>query len=114
VTSPAIWTQQDILSVDEVAERLKVTPATVYRLGAPHFHVGRTSRYEWGPTLEWLRSREAATSAPRSKTRSTSAGRGEVFGMPHRAGYSRDAEGRDRATMGQVGGGSGRRPESHV
>lgn len=52
----------EVLTVDEVAARLKVPVKTIYGLrGCPRFRVGRESRYVWGEVLDYLRSRSTAT-----------------------------------------------------
>jgi Helix-turn-helix domain len=52
----------DVLTVEEVAERLKVPQKTIYGLrDCPRFRVGRESRYLWGDVLEYLKGRSTST-----------------------------------------------------
>lgn len=57
----------DILTIDEVAAKLKVTRRVVYGLTRvrsqnciPHFHVGRVLRFNWLSVSEWMRGQKAA------------------------------------------------------
>lgn len=56
-----------ILTVDEVASKLKVTRRVVYGLTRvrsqnciPHFHVGQAVRFNWLSVSEWMRGQKAA------------------------------------------------------
>lgn len=57
----------DILTIDEVAAKLKVTRRVVYGLTRvrsqnciPHFHVGRVLRFNWLSVSEWTRRGQKA------------------------------------------------------
>jgi excisionase family DNA binding protein len=67
-TQPAISVDpSQILTVDEVAARLKVTRRVVYGLtrvrsqnSIPHYHVGRVLRFNWLSVSEWLQGQKKA------------------------------------------------------
>ncbi len=57
----------DILTMDEVAAKLKVSPRVIYgqtrvrsRNPIPHSHVGRVLRFSWLSVSEWFRGQKAA------------------------------------------------------
>lgn len=53
----------DVLTVEEVAELLRVKPVTVMRWqtkrGLPAARIGKTTRYRKAAVLEWLATHEA-------------------------------------------------------
>jgi hypothetical protein len=60
----------DILTIDEVAAKLKVTRRVVYGLTRvrsqnciPHFHVGRVLRFNWLSVSEWIQEQTKAKAA---------------------------------------------------
>jgi hypothetical protein len=47
-----------ILTAQEVADRLKIKPRQVQRLGIPYINLGRkTKRYAWSDVLRFLEER---------------------------------------------------------
>lgn len=113
---PNRFCADDVLTREQLAKRLQVDVAATYRWReCPRLRVGREHRFVWGDVVDWLRLRDTQTSTPprRPAGRTSSTGRGAVFEMPHRAGHSRDAEGRDRIAKPFGGAGSGRLPEGH-
>jgi excisionase family DNA binding protein len=64
---PAPIDPSQILTVDELAARLKVTRRVVYGLTRvrsqhpiPHFRIGRVLRFNWLSVSEWLQGQRAA------------------------------------------------------
>jgi hypothetical protein len=114
---PRRYFDDDVLTRAQLAERLQCDLAVTYRWpDCPRLRVGRECRFVWGEVLEWLRARDVSTSSSTSRRRGgggSSTGHGQVFRMPHRAGGSGDAEGRDPVTMRLAEGGSGVLPEGH-
>jgi hypothetical protein len=60
----------DILTIDEVAAKLKVTRRVVYGLTRvrsqnciPHFHVGQALRFNWLSVSEWIQEQTKAKAA---------------------------------------------------
>jgi excisionase family DNA binding protein len=56
-----------ILTTDELAARLKVSPRVIYgqtrvrsQNAIPHFRVGKVLRFNWSSVSEWLRGQKAA------------------------------------------------------
>jgi hypothetical protein len=70
------WCQDDVLTVDQVAERLQVDPRCVYRMNLPRLRVGKENRYIWGEVLDGLPRAGGQPAAP--PTGSASSGRGLV------------------------------------
>jgi hypothetical protein len=85
---PTRYCADDVLTRDQLAERLQVDVAATYRWRqCPRLRVGREHRFVWGDVLDWLTSRDAADpTTTSSAVRRTSTGRGGVFAMPHRRG----------------------------
>jgi excisionase family DNA binding protein len=68
--APRIRCAGDLLTAEEVASLLRVTPAWVYaqtrRRQIPHLRLGRYVRYRRDALEDWIERVENASSAPRA------------------------------------------------
>ena len=79
-TLPLQFHADDLLTVGELADRLKTKRAAIYRLsaaGCPALRVGRELRFLWGDVLDWLDERSTRVTTERA--------------VPLRRGTPRDA-----------------------
>lgn len=74
MTGESRYHADDVLTVDQLADRLQVPVRTVRGLDAPRFRVGREVRYFWGDVVSYLEDRGAAGSRSAAPT-----GRGVVY-----------------------------------
>ncbi len=90
---PQQFHADDLLTIDELANRLKAKRAAVYRMrsaGCPALKVGKELRFLWGDVLDWLAGRstrdasEPAVPLRRGTSRNTQAAE-TVFSMRKRA-----------------------------
>lgn len=59
---PDLDRPMEILTVEEISERLKISTRTVSRLrdkGLPSFNVGGSIRFDWAKVLEWINEQPA-------------------------------------------------------